>query len=87
MLTPAERKEKKMAQLVGEAAPDTLVAIYKVEPLKRTQILTDHLDLNHTQNMELSNHNFKSCRDPSRHSTTGRRAFNDANEAQSTSLI
>ena len=40
MLTPAERKEKKMAQLVGEAAPDTLVAIYKVEPCLRIQSLT-----------------------------------------------
>ena len=30
MLTPAERKEKKLSQLVGEAAPDTLVALFKV---------------------------------------------------------
>lgn len=29
MLTPAERKEKKMTKLVGEAAPDTLVALFK----------------------------------------------------------
>ena len=29
MLTPAERKEKKMTKLVGEAAPDTLVAVFK----------------------------------------------------------
>ena len=29
MLTPVERKEKKMMKLVGEAAPATLVALYK----------------------------------------------------------
>ena len=30
MLTPAERREKKLTKLVGEQGPDTLVALYKV---------------------------------------------------------
>ena len=30
MLTPAERREKKLTKLVGEQGPDTLVAVYKV---------------------------------------------------------
>ena len=30
MLTPAERREKKLTKLVGEKGPDTLVAVYKV---------------------------------------------------------
>ena len=29
-LTPAERREKKHAKLVGELGPDTLVAVYRV---------------------------------------------------------
>ena len=33
MLTPAERREKKLTKLVGEQGPDTLVAVYKVRPM------------------------------------------------------
>ena len=33
MLTPAERREKKLTKLVGEKKPDTLVAVYKVRHL------------------------------------------------------
>ena len=32
MLTPAERREKKLTKLVGEQGSDTLVAVYKVCP-------------------------------------------------------
>ena len=35
MLTPAERREKKLEKLVGEKGPDTLVAVYKVRMLRR----------------------------------------------------
>jgi hypothetical protein len=31
-LTPSERREKKLTKLIGEAGPDTLVAVYRVGP-------------------------------------------------------
>jgi U4/U6 small nuclear ribonucleoprotein PRP3 len=39
MLTPAERKDKKLRKLVGEEQPETHVALYKVLALGSGQII------------------------------------------------